>query len=273
MQSWLSEPPDDMALRNDDKKWILEQISAAVREHLKPHGWRRLQQWLPTVAMIALIVSMLGLAGAAWNYAFSRVEKEARFEEDTKNALDRIESELRPLRASDSPGPVLKELSKLNQEEFSKSLLALQRVAQKPPSEVKPSIDTLENVSERLLNVSPDTSNYWPTVLQFLHFATEGISTGVPPPGPPTLVLSRSHMERMQLSGVRLLLDGGLMSDSTISNSRITFTENPVQLINVNFINCAFDLPVIANPNKYLRDAAKTLLASSPGSVRFSSLS
>jgi hypothetical protein len=38
----LLEPTEDMALRKEDKTWLQRKFHAAIQEHFKPHGWRKL---------------------------------------------------------------------------------------------------------------------------------------------------------------------------------------------------------------------------------------
>ena len=57
-------------------------------------------------------------------------------------------------------------------------------------------------------------------------------------------------------------LDGGNIHGSRFINCRIRFTEHPVGLNRVQFINCVFEMPTVTSPNKYLIDSAKAILAS-----------
>ncbi len=89
MQSYCLESTEDMALRTEDKTWVAQEIRAAIKEHLNPHGWRKLQQFLPLVGVLGILVALLALAGAGWKYAFSRVEAEAQFQTHTTETLTR----------------------------------------------------------------------------------------------------------------------------------------------------------------------------------------
>jgi len=116
---------------------------------------------------------------------------------------------------------------------------------------------------------TPETSpDYWPTVLQFIQFASSArtVSADVPPAGPPDVVLSNvrcTHVVHcIVASHRRILLDGGDIPGSRFEKCRIIFTQNPVKMRDVQFINCLFEMPVTNNPTPYLKDAARQLLAS-----------
>jgi len=95
---------EDMALRNDDKVWIADEIAKAIREHLEPHGWRKLafilRQLGPIVASIGVIVTLLGITAGSLYQSFARVDKEARFEQSTTDRLGAIEETLHAFQRS-----------------------------------------------------------------------------------------------------------------------------------------------------------------------------
>ena len=41
MQSYLLESIEDMGLRKEDKSWLIEEIDAALRTRVDPHGWQK----------------------------------------------------------------------------------------------------------------------------------------------------------------------------------------------------------------------------------------
>ncbi len=268
----------DMALRNEDRAWIQDEIHAAIQERLQPNGWSRLgnwlKEWLPLAGVFGVLVALLALAGSGWKYALSRVEQEARFEVETSRRLDSIENTLRSLRATQSPGPVLNEISKLDPKTFAMSLPTLQKIGEYPPAEVKPSREILQKIADKLRNTDPQSEGYWPAVLQFLTFASAGLSTDVPPARTPDIVIS-NNTAGISIGLVKkevVLLDGGELQDSRFENSRIVFTANPVILKNVAFVNCVFQMPVVTDPNGYLKKASHILLASELNSAFFAPL-
>jgi hypothetical protein len=86
-----------MAIRDEIKTWVRAEIQASIHEHLNPHGWRKLQQFLPLAGVLAVFVGLLALVGAGWNYAFSRVRQEAEFQTHVTDRLGTIDSSLQAL--------------------------------------------------------------------------------------------------------------------------------------------------------------------------------
>jgi hypothetical protein len=134
---------------------------------------------------------------------------------------------------------------------------------------------TIKGVQEKLLDVSQDTPDYWPTVLQFLRFASAGLaSKSVPASDRPIAFKSSGTtnlVDHNSFSGMVVLLDGGLIEDDVFENCRVIFTETPVHLRNVVFVNSVFEFRVsITPPPPYIQQASKILLASKLDSVSFS---
>jgi hypothetical protein len=257
----------DMALRNEDRVWIAQEIRTSMQEHLHPHGWRRAREWIPLGGIITIMVGMLALAGAGWNYGLSRMRDQATFEAKTTDRLDIIERTLRGIRASQD----LREISRLDQSNFDKSLPVLQKVLDQSSPGVQASQEALREVADRLRKTNPESADYWPTVLKFLTVASAGLAPpDVPSPGEPTIQIA--HNRGISVGGVSrqvVLLDGGELVNSTFENSRIIFTKDPVTFHNVIFVNCVFQLPVTNSPNDYLKKASQILLASNLTSASF----
>ena len=82
---------------------------------------------------------------------------------------------------------LLKSIASQSPKFFAASLPVLQKVIEHPPSEqFKPDAPTLLDIAASLRDASENIPDYWPTVLQFLQFASAGMSPDVPPPGKPT---------------------------------------------------------------------------------------
>ena len=269
---------EEMKLRNEDKVWLVgivhDEVRAAVQDYLAPRGWKKFTRWLREWGLVAVIPTMmlglLTLVFAAGYYAFSRVRQEAEFEATTKQRLDSIEKTLTGLRAVED----LKAITKLDQQTFAKSLPALRKIMQQPASEVKPPQETIREIADKLRSTNPESEAYWPTVLQFLNFASAGLSADVPPPRTPNIFIAR-NIGNFSAGLVRrqvVLLDGGELVDSRFENSRIIFTNNAVRFRNVTFVNCVFQIPVVNSPNDYLKKASQVLLASDLKSASFTSL-
>ncbi|MBV9759826.1 MAG: hypothetical protein JO340_04610 [Acidobacteriaceae bacterium] len=210
--------------------------------------------------------------------SFSHVKEEAEFRTHTDDRLTAIESTLRTIQASQMPKKVLGELGMLNVTELAKNLPALRKVAEQPPSEVRPTETAVEAVAVKLRQVNENAPDYWPTVLQFIQFASAGLSPDVPPRNSPYV----TKMDDVYISGGGMPLDGrvlilknGRLENLAIRNSRIVFS-GPMVLINVTFINCAFDFEFPNEssqplPSPYVRRTVQQLLASGIVSAHVSS--
>jgi hypothetical protein len=251
MQSYCLEPTEDMApLRQEHKDWIIEQIQLEIREHLTPYGWKKLQQLLPLAAVIGIFIALLGLAGAGWNNAFSRLEKETRFQTQTTDTLVQINGSITGLRESLT----------LLQAQF-----AAQKYSTIPLKELKPHRDELAGVKKSLASIPQEIPNFWPTAFKIIELLSQSsfadfdkiaaqqesqiVSTTSNPPGgigtaPNTRFFLKGHVEGL-----------------TFKHSIIRFDPD-VELVNDVFIDCAFILPIQGNPSKPIIEIGRTLLAS-----------
>jgi hypothetical protein len=138
------------------------------------------------------------------------------------------------------------------------------QMGQEPKAEI--TSEAVQKIAATLEQVPETSPEYWPTVLQFIQFASTANAKNVPPPGSPLLRITGSRIigegAFSPKDHVVLRFDGGEVGDITFQNSRIIFTEHPVKLHNVRFIDCFFEMPNVERPNPYLQKAAKGLLAS-----------
>jgi hypothetical protein len=242
--------PDTMALRKEDKTWVADEIQAAIREHLDPHGWKKFQRFLPVVSVIGIFIALLALAGAGWNYAFSRVGTEARFQTHTTDAIDHIEEKLVSI-------------------EGTLTLLQAQIVSQKysavRPKELKTHVEELKQVKTALARLPTTSPGYWPTAFQVIQLASQSNfadfdkiavqgessynNVSSKPPGGFGVTTGRRAFLKNHVEGL-------IFKDSIIR------FDPSVELVNDVFINCVFLLPVQENPPKPLQQIGKTLLAS-----------
>ena len=218
--------------------------------------------------------------------SFSHVKEETQFRtnttrtlEETTKTLEDIQSNLRLLQASQAPKKILQELATLAPHQFIQNLAALRKVAEQPLAQVAPSAQVLREVAQRLRSINETAPDYWPTVLQFIRFASAGLSPDVPPPGPPTTIVAGNQGFGLVLPKVShgvVSLDGGYLGDDSsvtqFDHSRIIFTDHPVRMKNVLFTDCVFEMPISATPNQYLKDASRQLLASDLRSTKISGL-
>ena len=156
----------------------------------------------------------------------------------------------------------------LDKKQFASALPALRKVTEQPVAKVSPTPSVIEDVSLKLRDVNENTQDYWPTVLQFIQFASAGLSLDVPPPGDPNLLVSYSRGMRFgTVSRKIVLLDGSDIVDTRFEHCRIIFTKNPTPLRNVVFVDSVFEFPISDHPVPYIQKAARVLLASDLKSV------
>ncbi|MGD0578290.1 MAG: hypothetical protein ABSC08_05115 [Bryobacteraceae bacterium] len=274
-----------MSFSLENQQWVQEQIRAALDKALRglkpPSGFKKALYLLREYGVLAgtamVIVALLTFAAAGWNAANSRLEKEVEFRTKTMDTLARIDERLqrmqddiRILQAPQYPARVLKEIAPLPPKEFVRNLPALRKAAEQPTSRVVADVPVLRRIASNLLAVPENTPDYWPTVCQFLRFATNGAASRVPPPGRPQVIIARNFGGplRLSFSDKVVLLDGGdLLGDVSFVRCRIILTGNPVRMRGVKFIDCAFDLHVDNSPSQFTREASAQLLASNLTSV------
>ncbi len=244
---------DNMALNNNDKDWIRQEFKDSAAQPVD-----KFKTWFPPAAVIAMALFLLTQWGE-YN----------KFRGATEAKLTSIESKLSKL-ASAAASIKIDDLAELSTEEFSSSLGSLRNaLAEKP--QLTP--ESVRKVSLKLQSVDAATPKYWLTVMQFLQSSSEVMTPAlnVPPPTAHTLTLigldTRTYPVGSHLDYKNIVFDGGVLKDFTIKNSRITFTNNPVQLSNVRFIDCVFEMPIIDNPGNHLKASATQLLASNLGQI------
>ena len=188
-----------------------------------------------------------------------------------KAEIEGIKEDLRSMRAQ----ATLNNLAEENPTKLAHSLHALRSAVQLPSTKVAVNSKTLLTISKNLSLVPESSEEYWPTVLQFIRFASSVMipPSDVPPPGAPYSYIGRFHCGLgtkicMNLSHLAIILDGGEAPNSIFDHCRIKFTENSVRLEGSQFIDCVFEMPVLDNPNPYLKNAAQILLASNLTSVK-----
>lgn len=237
-----------MALRKEDKTWIEDVVDTAVRSHLDPRGWKKLQAFLPVVTVIGIFVALLALAGAGWNYAFSRVGSEAQFQTHTTDTITRISERLTSI-------------------EGKLTLLQAQIVGQKysgvPPKELKSHAEELKQLKTSLAQLPTTSPGYWPAAFQVIQLfsqsnfidldkvvgKSEFSNVSSRPPGSFGVTENRRVFLKKHVEGL-------------IFKDCIIYFDPTVELVNDVFINCVFILPAQENPSKPLQEIGKTLLAS-----------
>jgi hypothetical protein len=207
----------------------------------------------------ALLITLLSIVGVAiisyWGWIGTQVVAQGK-------RIDVIVAELHPDNA-------LLDISRLDDTRFIKAFPILQKLSEQPFPAPGPTPVTLQTIAAKLGKIDSKSTEYWPTVLRFIRFASAGLSPDVPPPGPPTTIVVGNEgfgLVMPKVSHEVVLLDGGYLGDDSgvtqFDHSRIIFTDHPVRMRNVLFTDCVFDMPLSATPNQYLKDASRMLLAS-----------
>src|ERR1039458_1438743 len=153
---------DEMAINKTE--W--EQIKVLMRDALAEHdkgNLQRFKSWSPLAAMVAIGLFIL----TQWNaYTVFRVHTEDR--------LANIEGRALKAEATSSPATALSQLGEVPQNVFMVAFPALRTISEHSVNEVKPTSAVLHSVAGKLKNTPESAQDYWPTVLQFAHFATQG---------------------------------------------------------------------------------------------------
>jgi hypothetical protein len=250
----LLEDDADMPLNENDRAWIRQEIQAAHQKKGLGKLGAFLKDWIPSGAAITILI-----------WLFTQYSAYTEFRVHANDRLDQIEAQLRVLQAPSAPRKVLSELASLPPKSLEKNLSALRSVVQQPNDQFVPIPETLQNVRRNLTHVDQDSPDYWPTALEFIAFASNSLAPNAPPRGtPPTVILKGDVFQGAAFprSSV-VLLDGGALTNERFEDSRIIFTNTPVILRNVTFINCAFEFPTITNePPRFMKEAGRDLLAS-----------
>jgi hypothetical protein len=177
-------------------------------------------------------------------------------------------------------GPSLETFAVMDQKKFAESLPTLHTALSNPAAngnleQATPALRTLRQIAIKLRQTSESRPEYWPTVLQFIQFASFAM---VPPSDVPPPDAKFWEMQNVSCSGLAhcirashsaILLDGGNIPGSIFYHCRIRFTENPTGLSGVIFNDCVFEMPASSNPSPYLKDATRILLAGNLTKVSF----
>jgi hypothetical protein len=172
---------------------------------------------------------------------------------------------------------VIQRSTTLSQEEFNRSLPALNKALQ-ATSQLQVAIpkEAVQQIAQKLQKTTETSADYWPTVLQFIQAASASLvaPSDVPPPDTKFAGLHNFRCvgatNCMVASHCAVILDGGDIPNSIFDHCRIRFTNNPVGLAGTRFTDCVFEMPAgIVQPTPYLKNSAKTLLASNLHEITF----
>jgi len=243
---------------------VVEKDKGAVAVLTERLSWIQKLFWYVASGLFVLI-----MASATWYLPHELSGLRRDINADTAGQLKPLNDKmisldvtLRMLRIPGNSAAVLKELSSLDPAEFAQNLPVLKKITEQLTEQTIASPETLQRVASNFLQTQSNVPGYWPSALRFLQYASLQASPGVPPPGAPRLIFS--HNINLSLSPIEntvVKLDGGSITNITFRNSRIIFTEDMVQMKNVTFINCVFELPISDQPTPYIQRAARVLLA------------
>jgi hypothetical protein len=121
-------------------------------------------------------------------------------------------------------------------------------------------------VAQKLQATDASVPDYWPAVFQFINFASQN-AVPTAPPALPQLRLSQMTVTGTVSNQTIEFDDGIVLKDIKFVNCRVIFTEIPVGLENVKFVNSVFYLPTTAAPTEYIKNTARMLLSSDLQSV------
>ncbi len=134
----------------------------------------------------------------------------------------------------------------------------------------------IDSLRLKLQAINSSSPIYWPTVFQYLHLAGNSI-TPLDTSKMSTLDLGKGMVDPRNMTTVdnlKVIIRGGKFEGITFKQCLIEFeAQETVPLRNVRFVDCVFRFPVVTNPNRYLREAARSLLASDLKELRIANLS
>jgi hypothetical protein len=190
------------------------------------------------VAICTLVLALFGITLGALYQSFSHVKEETEFRTQTKDALAMIQAYIRAQQATQVPGKVLNEIAPLSPKEFAQNLPALRAVTEQTPDRVSIKPETLRQVAHKLNETSETTPEYWPTVFQFIRFASAKVSV-IEPHGIAIRMDSIHH--NIAVQGQTIVFDGAVLIHGRFDKCLIKFTGRPSHFEDVLFTDCVFE--------------------------------
>lgn len=241
-----------MPMNNADRDWVGQQIAKAVQSQIAPQGWKKLRDHLPTAAICTIGIALLALAGAGWNYAFTKVEARATFEANTGSRLTAIDGRLTAIESS---------LAVLQ------ARLVSQKLANAPQSDLKIHREEINAVRASLASAKNEVAGFWPSSFEIITLLSKASSTEIDfakLENARESVFDNVGANRIgaisPVTGVRAVLKNDVHG-MVFRNSIIRFDPS-VKLSNDVFVDCIFIFPPEQNPTGPLQQIGRTLLAS-----------
>jgi hypothetical protein len=196
---------------------------------LRKNG-EKLLQLLKEWSVVSAMIGALAFAGVVWSAAASGPE-------------------------------VLSELAQMAPEEFAQNLPALRKAAEHTLANAALSPATLLELSGKLKATDSSAPDYWPTVLQFIQFASRGVNPTVQAGLRRIAIGNNGGFPRFgTIADGEVTLDGGELGRTRFEKSKIIFTEHEVKMRDVSFEDCVFEFPSTELPNPYLRSLGHAIL-------------
>lgn len=199
MQDLILLPPgqyqdsdEDMKLRDDDKKWLADEISGQVGQavanaidEFRPHGWRRItdfiQAWGIAGTIIAVFVALLGIAAAAFYQATTRVGKEAIFETNTERDLKEIRADIKAILGNLATQSLINHAS-LPLSNFKARLPEVgSAIASAKQQEVKVTPNVIGDLQQKLIAAGDNAPGFWPATAEFISYRSFNTVNGTFP--------------------------------------------------------------------------------------------
>jgi hypothetical protein len=203
-----------MALNEQDRAWIHQEINAAVRGR---NPWEKIVHYVPTTGIIAIFIFII----TQWT---AYVE----FRTKTNDRLDAIEKSLVEIKRDLSPLK-LESQAVLSDTEFQKALPTLQSVlftAKQARESVSPNV--IGNLQRKLLDVKDQNAlGFWSATAEFISYRSQ-MQAGWEVPDLPVCSMAKAEITRMQDTGK--VLPGGKEKEMAVEHTPFTYSNCKIVL-------------------------------------------
>jgi hypothetical protein len=164
----------DMALRNEDRDWIANEIRTAIQEHLHPHGWRKavnvLKELAPLGGIFMVVLSLIAIIVTLGIALGNKREADGKFQGYTEQRLSTIEASLKNLTAS-VEGIRLKQSSS-NATDPQNINQAKSVLARAQSSNIQLDKDVVSEAGSSFVKASEKVPAAWNVAVDFLAYRT-----------------------------------------------------------------------------------------------------
>lgn len=255
--TFLKEEWYEMKLRDEDKRWLRDEISSRVMESIKgeldsfkPHGWRRLtnflREWGLASTVVIVPISLLGLAGAGWWYAMSRVGNETRFETRTSDKIGQIEGQIRNLKGEIRTNEAASSLQMLKQSGHSASGKSLKEISSNlaEAQQLAPRLPQVWRVTAQFISYKSETSLPGSKSISKMAMGVDCTKGGNVEINGPVITFSRCELNLAHAVG------GRGISEIRFVNCVVNYDGGPVPPARMVFISSVFhfDVPNVPPP-------------------------